>query len=151
VLSLFFRRAYACRDRRGMSNSDIILQGRLLDDPELRFTASGIAVAKAVIMVSERKRNAAGEWENGETSFVTCNAWRQMAESMTENLRKGDQVLAVGRLEQRKYETKDGEKRSSWEVTLSNIGKSLMWLDKEKPSTPARQQPSGYDDGDVPF
>lgn len=134
-----------------MTNSDIILHGRLLDDVELRFTASGVAVGKVVIMVSERKKNAAGDWENGETSFVQCNAWRQMAEAMTENLRKGDLVIASGKLEQRKYEV-NGEKRSSWEVTLSDIGKSLQWLDKPK----ERPQGGGggghaYEDAEPPF
>jgi single-strand DNA-binding protein len=134
-----------------MTNSDITLHGRLLDDPELRFTPGGVAVGKVVIMVSERKRNAAGDWENGETSFVQCNAWRQMAEAMTETLRKGDLVIATGKLEQRKYEV-NGEKRSSWEVTLDDIGKSLKWLDK--PGGGNRQQSHGdgkYEDAEPPF
>jgi single-strand DNA-binding protein len=115
-----------------MSSSDITLHGALLEDPELRFTPDGVAVAKLVIMTSERKRTPEGEWVNGETSFHTCSAWRQMAEAITEGLKKHDQVVATGRYEQRKYETKEGEKRSTWEVTLDDIGKSLKWLPKKE-------------------
>jgi single-strand DNA-binding protein len=78
-------------------------------------------------MVSERKKDAAGEWGYGEPSFIDCVAWQQMGEMVAETLHKGDLVLATGKMEQRRYETKDGEKRSVWEVTLDDIGPSLRW------------------------
>lgn len=131
-----------------MSNSDIVIKnGKLLDDPELRFTPSGTAVAKLTIMVSERKKDAAtGEWGYGETSFVSCIAWQQMAEAVSEGLVKGDLVLATGKMEQRKYETKEGEKRSVWEVTLDDIGKSLRWSGSR-----AQKPKAEADSSDVPF
>ena len=119
-----------------MANSEITLHGRLTDAPELRFTPQGTAVANATIAVSERTKNAAGEWEEGEASFINVIAWQQMAEAITEaGLGKGDLVLATGTLKVRKWETKEGKKGITPEVTLSDIGKSLKWLDKKsKPS-----------------
>jgi single-strand DNA-binding protein len=124
-------------------------EARLVDDAELRFTPSGTAVANFRIAASERvKDESTGEWKDSDPVFLGCTAWRDMGENVCEHLRKGDLVLITGKLKQRTYETKEGEKRTVTEVDVSNIGKSLKWKDKGNGSRkPARD----YDDSQVPF
>jgi single-strand DNA-binding protein len=130
-----------------MSNADLTLHGRLVDAPELRFTPQGIAVLNATVATSERKKNAAGEWEDGEASFIRVTAWRQMAEAIAEeDLQKGDPVIASGILNVRKWE-KDGKTGYSTEMTLDDFGRSLKWPRKNKSSKPAAQ---GSEYTDVP-
>jgi len=117
-----------------MSNSDLTLHGRLTDAPELRFTPQGIAVLNGTIAVSERTKNAAGEWEDGDASFIRFTAWRQMAEAIAEaDLQKGELVIASGTLKVRKYE-KDGTTGYSTEMTLDDFGRSLKWPVKNSSS-----------------
>ena len=104
----------------------ITLVGNLVDDPELRFTPSGAAVAKFRIASTPRYLDKqTNEWKDGESLFLTCNVWRQAAENVTESLQRGMRVIVQGRLKQRSYETKEGEKRTVYEVEVDELGPSL--------------------------
>ena len=104
----------------------ITLVGNLVDDPELRFTPSGAAVAKFRIASTPRFLDkATNEWKDGESLFLTCNVWRQAAENAAESLQRGMRVIVQGRLKQRSYETKEGEKRTVFEVEVDEVGPSL--------------------------
>lgn len=108
-----------------MSNN-VTLIGNLVDDPELRFTPSGVALAKVRFAVNRRWRGQDGEWQE-QTSFFTGTVWREQAETVAESLQKGTRVIVSGRLEQRSWETDDGDKRSVVEVQIDEIGPSLRW------------------------
>jgi single-strand DNA-binding protein len=104
----------------------ITLVGNLVDDPELRFTPNGQAVAKFRIASTPRYMDkATNEWKDGESLFLTCNVWRQAAENCAESLQRGMRVIVQGRLKQRSYETKEGEKRTVFEVEVDEVGPSL--------------------------
>src|ERR1700735_2274333 len=107
-------------------DTQITIAGNLVDDPELRFTPSGQPVAKFRIASTPRFRdNASGEWKDGDSLFLTCNVWRQAAENVAESLTRGMRVIVSGRLRQRSYETKEGEKRTVYEVEVDDVGPSL--------------------------
>ena len=107
-------------------DTDITLVGNLVDDPELRFTPSGHAVARFRIASTPRFLDkATNEWKDGESLFLTCNVWRQAAENCAESLTRGMRVIVQGRLKQRSYETKEGEKRTVFEVEVDEVGPSL--------------------------
>jgi single-strand DNA-binding protein len=104
----------------------ITLVGNLVDDPELRFTPSGAAVAKFRIASTPRFLDKqTNEWKDGESLFLSCNVWRQAAENVAESLQRGMRVIVQGRLKQRSYETKEGEKRTVYEVEVDEVGPSL--------------------------
>jgi single-strand DNA-binding protein len=104
----------------------ITLVGNLVDDPELRFTPSGAAVAKFRIASTPRTYDRqSGEWKDGESLFLSCNVWRQAAENVAESLTRGMRVIVQGRLRQRSYETREGEKRTVFEVEVDEVGPSL--------------------------
>jgi single-strand DNA-binding protein len=104
----------------------ITLVGNLVDDPELRFTPSGAAVAKFRMASTPRYLDKqTNEWKDGESLFLTCNVWRQAAENVAESLQRGMRVIVQGRLKQRSYETKEGEKRTVYEVEVDEVGPSL--------------------------
>ena len=104
----------------------ITLVGNLVDDPELRFTPSGAAVAKFRIASTPRFLDKqTNEWKDGESLFLSCNVWRQAAENVAESLQRGMRVIVSGRLKQRSYETKEGEKRTVYEVEVDEVGPSL--------------------------
>src|SRR6476619_2727634 len=104
----------------------ITLVGNLVDDPELRFTPSGAAVAKFRIASTPRFLDKqTNEWKDGESLFLSCNVWRQAAENVAESLQRGMRVIVQGRLKQRSYETKEGEKRTVYEVEADEVGPSL--------------------------
>lgn len=109
-----------------MSNdTTMTLVGNLVADPELRYTPAGQPVARIRVASTPRFRdNATGEWKDGEALFLTCNAWRQVAENVAESLERGSRVIVTGRLRQRSYE-KDGEKRTVYELEVDEIGPSL--------------------------
>ena len=107
-------------------SSNITLVGNLVDDPELRFTPSGVAMAKIRIAVNRRWRGQDGEWQEN-TSFFTGTIWREQAEQAAESLQKGARVIITGRLEQRSWENEQGEKRSVVEIQVDEIGPSLRW------------------------
>src|SRR2546421_30588 len=107
-------------------DTQITIAGNLVDDPELRFTPSGQPVAKFRVASTPRFRdNQTGEWKDGDSLFLTCNVWRQAAENVAESLTRGMRVIVQGRLRQRSYETKEGEKRTVYEVEVDDVGPSL--------------------------
>src|SRR5215470_16482303 len=107
-------------------DTQITISGNLVDDPELRFTPAGQAVARFRVASTPRFRdNATGEWKDGDSLFLTCNVWRQAAEHAAESLTRGMRVIVAGRLRQRSYETKEGEKRTVYEVEVDDVGPSL--------------------------
>ena len=106
----------------------ITVVGNLTDDPELRFTPSGAAVAKFRIASTPRTLDRqSGEWKDGEPLFLACSVWRQVAENVAESLQRGARVVVTGRLRQRSYETKEGEKRTVYELEVDEIGPSLRY------------------------
>ena len=107
-------------------DTQITIAGNLVDDPELRFTPSGQPVARFRVASTPRFRdNSTGEWKDGDSLFLTCNVWRQAAENVAESLQRGMRVIVQGRLRQRSYETKEGEKRTVYEVEVDDVGPSL--------------------------
>lgn len=104
----------------------ITMTGNITADPELRFTPSGTAVAKFTVASTPRYFDKpSGEWKDGETLFMPCNVWRQSAENAAESLSKGMRVIVTGRVKQRSYETKEGEKRTVIEMEVDDFGPSL--------------------------
>ena len=107
-------------------DTPITVVGNLVADPELRFTPSGQPVATFRVASTPRFRdNASGEWKDGDSLFLSCNVWRQAAENVAESLQRGMRVIVTGRLRQRNYETKEGEKRTVYEVEVDDVGPSL--------------------------
>ena len=105
----------------------VTLVGNLTADPELRFTPSGVAVAKFTVASTPRNFDkATNEWKDGETLFISCNVWRQAAENAAESLAKGMSVIVEGRLKARSYETKEGEKRTITELEVDAFGPNLV-------------------------
>jgi len=106
----------------------ITIIGNLTNDPELRFTPSGAAVASFTVASSSRVLDKqTNEWKDGDTTFLRCNVWRQYAENVAESLQRGMRVLVNGRLKQRSYETKEGEKRTVYEVEVDDVGPALRY------------------------
>ncbi|HEY8533357.1 MAG TPA: single-stranded DNA-binding protein [Micromonospora sp.] len=106
----------------------ITVIGNLTDDPELRFTPSGAAVARFRVASTPRYLDrATGEWKDGEPLFLNCTVWRQAAENVAESLQRGTRVIVAGRLRQRTYETREGEKRTVIELEVDEVGPSLRY------------------------
>ena len=113
-----------------MAAGDITLTvvGNLTNDPELRFTASGAAVASFTVAASSRYLDkATNEWKDTEPVFMRCSVWRQYAENVAESLTKGTRVIVTGRLRQRSYETREGEKRTVMEMEVDDVGPALRF------------------------
>jgi single-strand DNA-binding protein len=110
-----------------MADNTVTLVGNVTDDPELRFTPSGAAVANFTVAVNRRYKNADGQWEDKLDGFFRCSCWRDMAEHVAESLTKGTRILVTGRLQQRSWEDQDGGKRSAFEVQVDEVGPSLKW------------------------
>jgi single-strand DNA-binding protein len=109
-------------------DTTITVIGNLTDDPELRFTPSGAAVAKFRVASTPRFMDRqSGEWKDGEPLFLSCTVWRQAAENVAESLQRGARVIVSGRLRQRSYETREGEKRTVIELEVDEIGPSLRY------------------------
>lgn len=106
----------------------ITVVGNLTDDPELRFTSSGAAVANFTVASTPRffDKNT-NDWKDGDALFLRCSIWRQAAENVAETLTKGARVIVQGRLKQRSYETRDGEKRTVYELDVDEVGPSLKY------------------------
>src|SRR3990170_980669 len=109
------------------SENTVTLVGNVTDDPELRFTPSGAAVANFTVAVNRRWKNQAGEWEDKLDGFFKCNCWRDMAENVAESLKKGTRVVVTGRLQQRSWDDQEGNKRSAFEIQVDEVGPSLRW------------------------
>jgi single-strand DNA-binding protein len=106
----------------------ITVVGNLTADPELRFTPSGAAVANFTVASTPRIYDRqSGEWKDGEALFLRCNIWREAAENVAESLTRGSRVIVQGRLKQRSFETREGEKRTVVEVEVDEIGPSLRY------------------------
>ena len=105
---------------------NVTVVGNLTNDPELRFTPSGAAVASFTVASSSRYLDkATNEWKDGDTVFMRCSVWRQYAENVAESLQKGSRVIVTGRLKQRSYETREGEKRTVVEMEVDDVGPDI--------------------------
>jgi single-strand DNA-binding protein len=131
-----------------MANDTILtVAGNLTADPELRFTQSGTAVANFTVAAAPRYYNKqAGEWADGEALFMRCNMWRQAAENVAESLTRGMRVIVQGRLRQRSFETKEGEKRSVIELEVDEIGPSLRFSTAQVQKVSRQARGSSSDD-----
>jgi len=106
----------------------ITVVGNLTGDPELRFTPSGAAVANFTVASTPRSFDKqSNEWKDGDTLFMRCSVWREAAENVAESLTKGMRVIVQGRLVQRSYETREGEKRTVVELQVDEVGPSLRY------------------------
>jgi single-strand DNA-binding protein len=110
------------------TENQITIVGNLTDDPELRYTPNGAAVANFRVAVSRRYKDPqTNEWKDADTSFFTVNVWRSMAENAAETLTRGSRVVVVGRLKQRSWETAEGDKRTVIEIEADEVAPSLKW------------------------
>jgi single-strand DNA-binding protein len=109
-----------------MADNQVTLVGNITDDPELRFTPSGSAVANFTVAINRRIRQG-DRWEDKLDGFFNCSCWRDQAENVAESLRKGMRVLIIGRLQQRSWEDREGNKRTSVEVQVDEVAPSLRW------------------------
>jgi single-strand DNA-binding protein len=124
----------------------ITVVGNLTDDPELRFTPSGAAVANFTVASTSRTLDRqTNEWKDGDALFMRCSVWRQAAENVAESLTRGMRVIVSGRLRQRSYETKEGEKRTVVELDVEEIGPSLKYATAKV--TKAQRSGGGQRDG----
>jgi single-strand DNA-binding protein len=109
-------------------DTTLTIIGNLTNDPELRFTPSGAAVANFTVASTPRMFDRqANEWKDGETLFMRCSVWRDAAENVAESLQRGSRVIVTGRLKSRSYETKEGEKRTVVELEVDELGPSLRY------------------------
>jgi single-strand DNA-binding protein len=129
----------------------ITVVGNLVDDPELRFTPSGAAVAKFRVASTPRTFDRqTNEWKDGESLFLTCSVWRQAAENVAESLQRGMRVIVQGRLKQRSYEDREGVKRTVYELDVDEVGASLRSATAKVTKTSGgggRGQQGGYGGG----
>nr|WSY53409.1 single-stranded DNA-binding protein [Streptomyces sp. NBC_00886] len=128
----------------------ITVVGNLVDDPELRFTPSGAAVAKFRVASTPRTFDRqTNEWKDGESLFLTCSVWRQAAENVAESLQRGMRVIVQGRLKQRSYEDREGVKRTVYELDVEEVGASLRSATAKVTKTAGRggQGQGGYSGG----
>ncbi|MCL1922930.1 MAG: single-stranded DNA-binding protein [Propionibacteriaceae bacterium] len=122
----------------------ITLVGNLTDDPVLRFTPSGAAVANFTVASTPRSFDrATNEWKDGDAMFINCSVWRQVAENVTESLSKGMRVIVQGRLKSRSYETQTGERRTVFEVDVDEIGPALRYSTAKVTRNPSTSNQSG--------
>jgi single-strand DNA-binding protein len=125
-------------------DTNLTMIGNLVNDPELRFTPSGAAVAKFTVASTPRYLDKnTNEWKDGDSLFLQCQIWRQAAENVAESLTRGMRVIVSGRLKQRSYETKEGEKRTVFEVEVDEVGPSLRNATAKVTKT-SRQAGTGY-------
>jgi single-strand DNA-binding protein len=126
----------------------ITVVGNLVDDPELRFTPSGAAVANFRIASTPRTLDRqTNEWKDGDALFLSCSVWRQAAENVAESLQKGMRVVVQGRLKQRQYETREGEKRTVVELDVDEVGPSLKYATAKVSRTTRQGGGGGYSGG----
>ncbi len=129
----------------------ITVVGNLTSDPELRYTQSGLAVANFTIASTPRSFDrASNDWKDGEALFLRASVWREFAEHVAGSLTKGSRVVATGRLKQRSYETKEGEKRTSIELEVDEIGPSLRYATAQVTRTSSSREGGGGGRGGSP-
>jgi single-strand DNA-binding protein len=122
----------------------ITVVGNLTSDPELRYTQNGLAVANFTIASTPRSFDrASNDWKDGEALFLRASVWREFAEHVAGSLTKGSRVIATGRLKQRSYETKEGEKRTSIELEVDEIGPSLRYATAQVTRTSSSREGGG--------
>jgi single-strand DNA-binding protein len=128
--------------------TNITVVGNLVDDPELRFTPSGAAVANFRIASTPRTFDRqTNEWKDGDALFLTCSVWRQAAENVAESLQRGMRVVVQGRLKSRQYETREGEKRTVFEIDVDEVGPSLKYATAKVTRTTRSGGGGGYSGG----
>lgn len=128
--------------------TSITIVGNLVDDPELRYTPSNTAVANFRIASTPRFYNRdTGQWEDGEALFLTCNAWRKMAENIRESFSKGMRVIVTGRLRQRSFDDREGNRRTVFEVEVDEVGPSLRYATAQVSRNPREGGYSGNRSG----
>lgn len=126
----------------------ITLVGNLTADPELRFTPSGAPVANFTVASTPRTFDrATGEWKDGDAMFINCSVWRQAAENVAETLTKGMRVIVQGRLKSRSYETREGERRTVFEIEVEEVGPSLRYATAKVNRTSGGGSGGGYSQG----
>jgi single-strand DNA-binding protein len=126
----------------------ITVIGNLVDDPELRFTPSGAPVANFRIASTPRTFDRqSNEWKDGDTLFLSCAVWRQAAENVAESLQRGMRVIVQGRLKSRQYETREGEKRTVFEIDVEEVGPSLRSASAKVTKTTRSGGGGGYSGG----
>jgi len=131
-------------------DTTITIIGNITNDPELRFTPSGAAVASFTVASTPRFLDKqTNEWKDGEALFLRCSIWRQAAENVAESLQRGMRVIVQGRLKQRSFETKEGEKRTVVEVEVDEVGPSLRYATAKvtKAQRSGGQGGGGYSSG----
>lgn len=130
-----------------MANEPLItVVGNLTADPELRFTPSGAAVANFTVASTPRTKQG-DEWVDGEPLFLGCSVWREYAENVAESLQKGMRVIVQGRLKARSYETREGEKRTVFELDVDEVGPSLRYATARVAKTDRRNGQNGGNSG----
>jgi single-strand DNA-binding protein len=130
-------------------DTTLTITGNLTADPDLRFTGTGTAVAAFTVAASRRVYDqATGQWKDGDTLFLRCSAWRELADHAAETLTKGTRVIVTGRLKQRSYETPEGDKRTVYELDADDVGPSLKWATAKIARTSRNKAPHPADDGD---
>ena len=129
------------------TDNTVVVVGNLTDEPELRFTPQGVAVANFRIAVSKRVPDGNGQWKDGETSFFRVSCWRQLAENVAESLTRGSRTMVTGRLRMRQWETQEGEKRSVVEIEADEVGPSLKWATAKVEKTSRGGGGGGRDGG----
>lgn len=143
-------------------DTPITIIGNIVADPELRYTPSGAAVANFRVASTPRRYDSqSGQWVDGEPLFLTCNVWKQAAENVANSLAKGDRVIVNGRLRQRSFDTREGEKRTVFEVEVDEVGPSLKYATASVSKTPRgsnfgkqqgnQQQPNTGQQGGSPW
>src|ERR671939_485816 len=129
-------------------DTQITIVGNLVEDPNLRFTPSGQAVASFRVASTPRFMDRqTNEWKDGESLFLTCNVWRQAAENVAESLQRGMRVIVQGRLKQRSYEDREGVKRTVFELDVDEVGASLRNATAKVTKTTGRGGQGGYGGG----
>lgn len=130
-----------------VGDTPITVVGNVVNDPELRFTPSGAAVANFRVASTPRRFNRdTNQWEDMEALFLTCNVWRQAAENVAETLSKGMRVIVTGSLRQRSYQTREGENRTTYEIEVDEVGPSLRFASAQVNRNP-REGGGGFGGG----
>lgn len=132
-------------------DTTITIVGNITSDPSLTFTQSGAAVANFTVASTPRSFDKqSGEWKDGEALFLRCNVWRQVAENVAESLVRGSRVIVTGRLRQRSFDTKEGEKRTVVELEVDEIGPSLRYATAQVKKAERPDSSGGFGGGAKP-
>lgn len=128
------------------SDSSVTIVGNVTEDPELRFTPSGVAVANFTVAVNSRVKKGE-QWEDRNDGFFRCTCWRETADNVADSIRKGTRVVVIGRLQEQKWEDSDGGKRSRVEIQVDEIGPTLRWATATIQKTAKKELVSAGNEG----